>query len=94
VTSHLIVDRPETLDLLRRDAPNLERSLQDAGLTTGDNALQFSLRDQSFSGGNGGDNNSRPTAHVFIPETESVGTEIMARSYRRAGQGSGVDIRV
>jgi hypothetical protein len=31
---------------------------------------------------------------VFIPETESVGTEIMARSYRRAGQGSGVDIRV
>jgi flagellar hook-length control protein FliK len=94
VTSHLIVDRPETLDLLRRDAPNLQRSLQDAGLTTGDNALQFSLRDQSFSGGNGGDNNSRPTAHVFIPETESVGTEIMARSYRRAGQGSGVDIRV
>jgi flagellar hook-length control protein FliK len=94
VTSHLIVDRPETLDLLRRDAPNLERSLQDAGLTTGDNALQFSLRDQAFSGGNGGDNNNRPTAHVFIPETESVGAEIMARSYTRAGQGSGVDIRV
>src|SRR5262249_2195786 len=49
-TSHLVVDRADTLDLLRRDAPALERALQSAGLTTGDGALQFSLRDQSFAG--------------------------------------------
>ena len=46
VTSHLIADRADTLDLLRRDASGLERALQDAGLKTSDNSLQFSLRDQ------------------------------------------------
>ena len=34
VTSRLTVERAETLDLLRRDAPQLERALQHAGLNT------------------------------------------------------------
>jgi flagellar hook-length control protein FliK len=46
VTSHLVADRKDTLDLFRRDAAGLERALQDAGLKTSDNGLQFSLRDQ------------------------------------------------
>src|SRR5262249_50020535 len=46
VTSRLTVDRAETLELLRRDASGLERALQDAGLKTSDNGLQFALRDQ------------------------------------------------
>jgi hypothetical protein len=49
VSSRLIAERPETLDLLRRDAPQLERALQDAGLNTG-NGMQFSLADQGFAG--------------------------------------------
>ena len=48
MTSRLIVERAETLDLLRRDAPQLERALQHAGLNT-EGGLQFSLRDQSFA---------------------------------------------
>ena len=48
VTTRLIADRSDTLDLLRRDASGLERALQDAGLKTADNGLQFSLRDQSM----------------------------------------------
>src|SRR4029079_14250633 len=48
VTSRLTVDRADTFDLLRRDAAGLERALQDAGLKTTDNSLQFSLRDQSM----------------------------------------------
>jgi flagellar hook-length control protein FliK len=44
VTSRLTVERVETLDLLRRDAAGLERALQDGGLKTTDNGLQFSLR--------------------------------------------------
>ena len=44
VTSRLIVERAETLDLLRRDAPQLERALQQAGLKT-DGGIDFSLRD-------------------------------------------------
>ena len=32
VTSHLTVERPETLSMLRQDAPQLQRALEDAGL--------------------------------------------------------------
>jgi len=46
ITSHVIADRRDTLDLLQRDASGLQRALQDAGLKTADNGLQFSLRDQ------------------------------------------------
>jgi len=49
VTSRLTVERAETYDLLRRDADGLERALQDAGLKTTENGLQFSLRDQSLN---------------------------------------------
>ena len=48
VTTHMIADRSDTLNLLQRDASGLERALQDAGLKTSDNGLQFSLRDQSM----------------------------------------------
>ena len=50
VTSHVTVDRPETLTLLQSQQPQLERALEQAGLKTADNGLQFSLRDQSFAG--------------------------------------------
>src|SRR6185312_7864246 len=35
VTSHLTVDRPETLSMLRQDATQLQRALDNAGLQTG-----------------------------------------------------------
>ena len=50
MTSHLTVEKPETLSMLRQDAPQLQRALDDAGFKTGDGGLQFSLRDQSSSG--------------------------------------------
>ena len=46
ITSHIVADRPATLELLRNDAATLQRALDDAGLKTGSNGLQFSLRDQ------------------------------------------------
>jgi flagellar hook-length control protein FliK len=56
----VVVDRPATLDLLQRDARNLERILQDAGLQTDSGSLSFSLRNsggdaqgQSQGGGTG-----------------------------------------
>lgn len=45
VTAHMIVERPETLDLLRRDASALHQALNDAGLQADTNSLNFSLRD-------------------------------------------------
>src|SRR5260370_28727607 len=68
VTSHLLVERSDTLDLLRRDAPQLERALQDAGLKTGGDSLQFSLRDQGFAQNqNTGDNAAGRTARTLLP---------------------------
>jgi flagellar hook-length control protein FliK len=95
VTSHLMVDRADTLDLLRRDASNLERALQQAGLKTSDNSLQFSLRDQAFSGRDRGGQTMPAMARLVVPDDQLAPPETMQRSYGRlAGLGSGVDIRV
>ena len=95
VTSHLRVDRAETLDLLRRDAPNLERAFQQAGLKTSDNGLQFSLRDQAFSGRDNSGQTAPTMARLIVPDDKLAPIETMQRSYGRlAGLGGGVDIRV
>ncbi|WP_082171569.1 flagellar hook-length control protein FliK [Methylobacterium indicum] len=46
VKAHLVVERPETLALLQRDAGSLQQALAQAGLNPGDGALSFSLRDE------------------------------------------------
>jgi chemotaxis protein MotD len=92
VTSHLIVDRAETLDLLRRDAADLERSLQQSGLKMSDNGMQFSLRDQSPNA-NRNDDGQALAAYVVVPDTEPA-ADIAMRGYTRAGEGAGLDIRV
>jgi chemotaxis protein MotD len=93
VTSRLVVDRPETLDLLRRDAGGLERALQDAGLKTSDNGLQFSLRDQSMQ--QQAFRQSRDTAEVIVRDDAPLPVETIQRGYRTlAGSRGGVDIRV
>lgn len=51
VTTHLVVERSETLDLLQRDARQLERALQNAGLNTSDDGMKFSLKDQGLAQG-------------------------------------------
>ena len=92
VTSRLTVDRPDTLDLLRRDAAGLERALQDAGLKTANNGLQFSLRDQSMNEQQAG---TSPGAAVLVATDESLPSiDVIPQRYRLAGQGGGLDIRV
>ena len=95
VTSHLTVERPETLQMLRQDANQLQRALDNAGLSTGNSGLQFSLRDQSSQGQNDG-NQSNPNAHrLVVSEEDSVPAVVAGRSYgRMLGSNSGVDIRV
>jgi flagellar hook-length control protein FliK len=48
----MTADRPDTLQLLQNQQPQLEQALNQAGLKTADDGLQFSLRDQSLSGQN------------------------------------------
>jgi flagellar hook-length control protein FliK len=94
VTSRLVVDRADTLDLLKRDSAHLERALQDAGLKTFGNALQFSLRQQSF----GQDNQTAPqgaAAQLFVPDDEAAPLDALRQGHGRLiGLGGGLDIRV
>ncbi|HEX3709417.1 MAG TPA: flagellar hook-length control protein FliK, partial [Pseudolabrys sp.] len=93
-TTHMVADRADTLDLLRRDSSGLERALQDAGLKTGDNGLQFSLRDQSMSQQQH-DSNSSPNSTLLVQDDLLPITDTTKSSYSRyAGMGSGVDIRI
>lgn len=92
VTSRLVVEKSETLDLLRRDAQQLERALQDAGLKTGDNGLQFSLRDQSFAGRD--DEQAGNSAKLTITDDEIAPTQTQAAAYGRVLSSGGLDIRV
>lgn len=93
VTSRLVVEKSETLDLLRRDAPELERALQQAGLKTGDGGLQFTLRDQQFAGRD--DNPPASAARVVVPDTELAPVESAPSGYGRWSRlDGGLDIRV
>jgi flagellar hook-length control protein FliK len=98
VTSRLFVEKSETLDLLRRDAPQLQQALQDAGLKTSDSGLQFSLRDQNPQQGQGnadGNGNGQNPQRLVIVEDETAAAGAAGRSYGRSLSASGgVDIRV
>jgi flagellar hook-length control protein FliK len=95
VTSHVTVERPETLAMLRQDAPQLQRALDNAGLKTGDGGLQFSLRDQSSSGQNGGNGQGRNAQRLIVSDNDTVPVVTAQRSYGRTlGSNSGVDIRI
>ena len=45
VRAHMIVERPDTLDMLMRDQRNLQQSLDQAGFKSDASSLQFSLKD-------------------------------------------------
>ena len=79
---------------MRRDASGLERALQDAGLKTSDNGLQFSLRDQTM--GRQQPNTPAPaTAQIVVQDNTLPSNGITQRNYSRlAGLRGGVDIRV
>ena len=97
VTSHLTVEKPETLSMLQQDAPQLQQALNDAGLKTSNGGLQFSLRDHSQSGQNNPNNNQTGAQpqRLVISEEDAVPAAIAGRSYgRMLGNSGGVDIRV
>ncbi len=95
VTSHITADRPDTLSLLQSQQPQIERALEQAGLKTADNGLQFSLRDQSFSGqnNNGGGGSHANTPQYVIPDA-SLPPVQTTQIYSRSALRAGIDIRV
>ena len=70
----------------------LERALQQAGLKTSDNAMEFSLR-QQFAQGDSQDASN--TAKIVVPDDEAAPFPVQRQSYGRLlGMGGGLDIRV
>ncbi|ARQ00296.1 flagellar hook-length control protein FliK [Pseudorhodoplanes sinuspersici] len=93
VTSRLVIERADTYDLLRRDQSTLERALQQAGLKTSDNALEFSLRDQGFAQQRQNDDTQRGV-RALVAESDIIPSEAANGYARLLGGRSGVDIRV
>jgi flagellar hook-length control protein FliK len=73
VTTHLVVEKSETLDLLQRDARALERALQDTGLDAGDGGLSFSLKEHGFAGQSFNEGESKAEAGGGEPGDETGG---------------------
>jgi flagellar hook-length control protein FliK len=93
VSTRMIADRSDTLDLLKRDASGLERALQQAGLKTSDNALQFSLRQQQNFVRD--DTPLQNAAQLVVPDDDPAPLEALRQGYGRLlGLGGGLDIRV
>ena len=94
VITHMVADRTDTLDMLRKDTAGLERALQDAGLKTSDNSLQFSLRDQSANQQQNQGGNAN-TAHIVVDDEQLAANEPAQRNYARTNApAGGLDIRV
>ena len=91
ISSHVIADRKDTLDLLQRDASGLQRAFEDAGLKTSDQGMQFSLRDHST-----GQQQNLPNANTaqLVVEDETPIESLPVTYSRLAGSGGGLDIRV
>jgi flagellar hook-length control protein FliK len=93
VKSRLVIERADTYDLLRRDQSTLERALQQAGLKTSDNALEFSLRDHGFAQQRDPDDQS-PRTHAMIHESDVAPSEAANGYARLLSARGGIDIRV
>lgn len=65
VNARLTVDRPETLDLLQRDARALERALGQSGLDQSKTNLEFSLRQNPFARQDSGQGQNQQMAGLF-----------------------------
>ncbi len=94
VSSRLVIERADTYDLLRRDQSTLERALQQAGLKTSDNALEFSLRDQGFNQQQQKDDETSRGVRTLVAESDVMPSEAANGYARMLGGRSGVDIRV
>ena len=92
----IAADRPETLELMQRDARALERALNDAGLKTDSGSLSFSLRGDGGNGdgtGGKGEDGAGDWSSFAAPDAaaEASAMPVYARSL---GAGDGIDIRV
>lgn len=74
MTAVVTADKPETLDLLRRDASELQKALQQGGIDLGTGDMAFNLRGEQGQTADGGDGNAGASS-TGKDETETVETK-------------------
>ncbi|MBE1236080.1 flagellar hook-length control protein FliK [Phaeovibrio sulfidiphilus] len=101
VRAAIIVDRPETLEMLRSDQRTLERALQDAGLKTDSNGLSFELRSQQNDEGGRRQGAGGPGRLAGMDDADAAADEAVLlqddmdqQRLARARARGGVDVRV
>ena len=97
VKATVTADKPETLQLLKNDAPVLQQALHDAGLNADSTALSFQLRGEQQQQRQTGQNSGRANRRVqdvslSADDTAPATAMNMARS--RLQSAGGVDINV
>ncbi|KQP52614.1 hypothetical protein ASF39_06795 [Methylobacterium sp. Leaf108] len=98
VTTRVVVDRPETLALLQRDAGNLQQALSQAGLDAG-SGIDLSLRGDGGPGGQGS-GDPRSESRPGEARTRPAGADAAAQplpdyAAPRMLRGiAGIDIRI
>jgi len=99
VNARLTVERPETLDLLRRDASQLGQAFSQAGLDGSKTNLQFSLSQNPFTrqdngGQQGSSNYSTQVAGDDADGSDAVPAASAAVVYRGTASASGLNLIV
>jgi len=92
--ANLVVDKPQTLELLQRDSSALTQSLADAGVSLSNNGLNFSLRGQDRQSDSGSVAKGRSRS---LSVKAAVGTDSISNSGSIASlalDSARLDIRV
>ena len=74
LTAQFTVDRPETLQILQREVPALERSLGQAGVNVDSGSLSFSLRQQQGNGKGSGEGFDQAVGNAAFGDGGEPGT--------------------
>ena len=94
VTTHLVVERVETLAMLQRDAGSLQQALAQAGLDPSQGGITMSLRSDGGSGGEAAQRDGRPGRGNALPTTPSDAAVSEVAPLRTLRGLSGLDIRI
>ena len=99
INARMVVERPETLDLMQRDQRALQQALNQAGLDAGKTNLEFSLRQNPFSheqfagqGQQGGGYGSGSEAGMADDTTDT--SAVAGTYYRGTATAGGVNLFV
>lgn len=92
-STKLIVERPETLDMLQRDARGLEKALQSAGLKMDAGGLEFSLSPQTGDG-RAPPERLNPAPALFVADEDGEALAAISNQSLAARIRGGVDIRI